>query len=194
MQVIAAPNQPNVPPAPPTFSQFLSNRPNISQRPPAGGPIASRFSWTNSQAPQTPHEPSRNTAAHVERDSFMTQRSSVPRFRTVDSWVNQQSNQIEARRLKEQFRLTQSTMYSIEDRDDREADIDEVPEMPALPKNIKDSSGLVGKEVKNKKHESLKSTLTAPIFKAHPGTEVRFSTHSTVPSEVLDMDRRNAVL
>ena len=42
-------------PAAPTFKQFMSNRPSISQRPGLGG-MASRFSWTNSQAPQTPHD------------------------------------------------------------------------------------------------------------------------------------------
>jgi hypothetical protein len=46
-------------PVAPSFRQFLSNRPAISQRPGVGsaaaGGMASRFSWTNSNAPQTPH-------------------------------------------------------------------------------------------------------------------------------------------
>jgi hypothetical protein len=182
-------------PAPPTFRQFLSNRPSISQRPAFGGQggMASRFSWTNSNAPQTPHDPSRDTLAQsVARESFMTSRSSVPRFRTVDSWVNQQSNRVEEQRLKQQFRMTQSTTYSEDD----------IPEMPALPPSIPKNangitrqpstkSGLVGKDIKHQRHDTQ---TTAPIFKAHPGTEVRFSTRSAVPSEILDRGRENAAL
>ncbi|KAG9191228.1 hypothetical protein G6011_09316 [Alternaria panax] len=199
----------NLPP-PPTFRQFLSNRPSISQRSgfggasaaaATGGGMASRFSWTNSQAPQTPHDPSRDTATQqLGRDSFMTSRSSVPRFRTVDSWVNQQSNRVEEQRLKQQFRMTQSTTYSE----------DEVPEMPALPSGVPKNasgitrqpsaaglsrngskSGLVGRDIKHQRHDTQ---TTAPIFKAHPGTEVRFSTRSAVPSEILDRGRDNVAL
>jgi hypothetical protein len=147
--------------------------------------MMSRFSWTNSNAPQTPHDPSRDTVNQpvVGRDSFVTTRSSVPRFRTIDSWVNQQSTRVEEQRLKQQFRMTQSTTYS---------DDDNVPEMPAVPKDLKPvSSGLAGKNIKHQRHDTVD---TAPIFKAHPGTEVRFSTRSTVPSEVLDMGRRNVAL
>lgn len=162
------PHQQSSVPAPPTFRQFLSNRPSASQRPGLGGGMASRFSWTNSNAPQTPHDPSRDTAiAGPGRDSFMTQRSSVPRFRTIDSWVNQQSTRIEEQKLKQQFRMTQSTTYS---------DEDSVPEMPRVPSTL-------SKEVKHARHDTVD---TAPIFKQHPGTEVRFSTRSTVPSEVLE--------
>lgn len=170
------PRQMSALPAPPTFRQFLSNRPSASQRPGLGGGMMSRFSWTNSNAPQTPHDPSRDTAMAPGRDSFMTTRSSVPRFRTIDSWVNQQSTRIEEQRLKQQFRMTQSTTYS---------DEDSVPEMPPVPK-MKD-----GRDVKHQRHDTVD---TAPIFKQHPGTEVRFSTRSTVPSEVLDMGRRNVAL
>ncbi|CAO2655356.1 Nn.00g104200.m01.CDS01 [Neocucurbitaria sp. VM-36] len=177
-------------PAPPTFRQFLSNRPSISQRPGIGGAMMSRFSWTNSNAPQTPHDPSRDTVAQpIGRDSFMTQRSSVPRFRTVDSWVNQQSNRVEAQRLKQQFRMTQSSTSSGEG-----DDVDEVPEMPAVPKKLKEASGLAGKDIRHQRHDTTTTVQTAPIFKAHPGTEVRFSVRSTVPSEVLDMGRKNAAL
>lgn len=149
--------------------------------------MASRFSWTNSNAPQTPHDPSRDTVAQpIGRDSFMTQRSSIPRFRTVDSWVNQQSNRIEEQRLKQQFRMTQSSTGS--------DDVDEVPEIPVVPKTFKEGNGLAGKAIRHERHDTTTSVQTAPIFKAHPGTEVRFSVRSTVPSEVLDMGRRNAAL
>lgn len=175
-------------PAPPTFKQFMSNRPSISQRPGLGG-IASRFSWTNSQAPQTPHDPSRDTLNQpLGRESFMTDRSSVPRFRTINSWVNQQSNRVEEQKLREQYRMTQSSAYS----EDPNGDV--VPEMPPVPKTYKQTGGLAGKDIKHQRHDTTTSVGTAPIFRQHPGTEVRFSTRSTVPSEILDMGRKNSVL
>jgi hypothetical protein len=202
-------------PPPPTFKQFLFNRPSISGQPKAGGPMISRFSWTNSQAPQTPHDPHRDTNTHtIGRDSFMTQRSSVPRFRTVDSWVNQQANRIEEQKLKEQFRLTgTSTVYSGDDGPET------IPEVPTLPKNVgqlRETSpptisvieapkapktspppfggGLPGKNIKHERQDTHTTVDTAPIFRQHPGTEVRFSTHSVVPSEILDMGREPNVL
>lgn len=186
-----------LPPAPPTFRQFLSNRPTASQRAPNGGSgngsggMASRFSWTNSNAPQTPHDPTRDTVAQpLGRDSFMTARSSVPRFRTVDSWVNQQSNRVEEQRLKQQFRMTQSSTSSGPDETPSESD--KVPPMPTQLQ--RKPSGLAGKNIKHARHDTATTVLTAPVFRAHPGTEVRFSTRSTVPSEVLDMGRKNAAL
>ncbi len=175
-------------PAPPTFRQFMSNRPSISQRPGLGG-MNSRFSWTNSQAPQTPHDPSRDTVNQpLGRESFMTNRSSVPRFRTINSWVNQQSNRVEEQKLREQYRMTQSSAYS------EDTYGDQVPEMPPLPKTYRQTGGLAGKDIKHQRHETTTSIGTAPIFQQHPGTEVRFSTRSTVPSEILDMGRKNSVL
>jgi hypothetical protein len=194
-------------PVAPSFRQFLSNRPAISQRPGVGsaaaGGMASRFSWTNSNAPQTPHDPSRDTVAQpVGRDSYMTTRSSVPRFRTIDSWVNQQSTRVEEQKLKQQFRMTQSTTYS----DD---EVPEMPQIPEVPKNASgisrqpstaglarngSKSGLVGRDIKSQRHDTMKTDLTAPVFKAHPGTEVRFSTRSAVPSEILDIGRQNEAL
>ncbi|KAF2111491.1 hypothetical protein BDV96DRAFT_183992 [Lophiotrema nucula] len=195
-------------PPPPTFKQFLYNRPSQSGQPRIG-PMISRFSWTNSNAPQTPrHEFNRDTNSHaVMRDSYMTQRSSVPRFRTVDSWVQQQSNRIEEQKLKDQFRLTStSTVYS---GDDENPSIPEVPEVPrhyskmgeAGPSNVTASQalasnpvtpqpqptkGLPGKNIKHERHDTQMTVETAPIFRQHPGTEVRFSTRSTVPSEILN--------
>jgi hypothetical protein len=203
-------------PPPPTFKQFLSNRPSASQKNSGFGNMVSRFSWTNSNAPQTPHDPSRDTNSHVVgRDSFMTQRSSVPRFRTVDSWVNQQANRVEAQKLKDQFRLTQtSTVYSGDE------ELSNVPEVPAIPQHMSRPlgdvrhsrnhsrnpsnpltpppqpplGGLPGKNIKHERHDTRTTVDTAPIFRQHPGTEVRFSTRSVVPSEILDMGPRPNVL
>ncbi|KAL1596334.1 hypothetical protein SLS60_008979 [Paraconiothyrium brasiliense] len=199
-------------PPPPTFKQFLNNRPSISGKAGFGG-MMSRFSWTNSNAPQTPKITTQQEPYHGGRESYMTSRSSVPRFRTVDSWVNQQTNRIEAQKLKDQFRLTStSTVYSQDDENDQ------VPEVPAMPKNVERlressapmsaslplrapatpplpiSKGLPGKNIKHERHDTRTTVDTAPIFKQHPGTEVRFSTRSAVPSEILDRGRPNNVL
>jgi hypothetical protein len=201
-------------PPPPTFKQFLDNRPSVSQR---TGPNAmiSRFSWTNSNAPQTPHDPSRDTATQIiGRDSFMTQRSSVPRFRTIDSWVDQQANRIEEQKLHEQYRLTQSSTGTAAE--DAHPSIPEVPEIPealtravsavppantavtetAQPMSPLPPPGLPGRNVhaKHERHDTHTTVETAPIFRAHPGTEVRFSTRSAVPSEILDIGRLHTVL
>lgn len=172
--------------------------------------MMSRFSWTNSNAPQTPKATIQD-AYQGGRESYMTSRSSVPRFRTVDSWVNQQTNRIEAQKLKEQFRLTStSTAYSGDEENDH------VPEVPAMPKNVerlRESSapmsaslplrapatpplppGLPGKNIRHERHDTRTTVDTAPIFKQHPGTEVRFSTRSAVPSEILDRGRNPNVL
>jgi hypothetical protein len=169
--------------------------------------MISRFSWTNSNAPQTPHDPSRDTNSHtIGRDSFMTQRSSIPRFRTVDSWVAQQSDRIEEQKLREQFRMTQtSTVYSGDDENPS------IPEVPEIPRNVTNSAqslkpkkstspppapsgGLPGKNIRHERHDTRTTVDTAPIFRQHPGTEVRFSTRSVVPSEILDMGRKPNVL
>jgi hypothetical protein len=198
-------------PQPPTFKQFLFNRPSVSGKPTAGG-MASRFSWTNSNAPQTPRELAREESTQIGRDSYVTTRSSVPRFRTVDSWVNQQTTRIEEQKLKEQFRLTStSTVYS----DDS---LDRIPEVPSMPHNVeklRENStllsntlpprmpgtppvqpikGLPGKNIRHERSDTRTTVDTAPIFRQHPGTEVRFSTRSAVPSEILDRGQRANVL
>jgi hypothetical protein len=198
-------------PQPPSFKQFLFNRPSVSGKPAAGG-MASRFSWTNSNAPQTPREQGREENTQIGRDSYVTTRSSVPRFRTVDSWVNQQTTRVEEQKLKEQFRLTlTSTVYS----DDS---LDRIPEVPAMPVNVetlRENStnlsnalpprmpgttpaqplkGLPGKNIRHERHDTRTTVDTAPIFRQHPGTEVRFSTRSAVPSEILDRGQKPNVL
>jgi len=118
-------------PPPPTFKQFLHNRPSVSGKPPAApAGMTSRFSWTNSNAPQTPRRITREESAPISRDSYVTTRSSVPRFRTVDSWVNQQTNRLEEQKLKEQFRLTSTSTASSDE------GLDRIPEVPAMPRNV----------------------------------------------------------
>jgi hypothetical protein len=209
-------------PPPPTFKQFLFNRPSVSGKPAPGNNMMSRFSWTNSNSPQTPHDTSRDTNIHTTqqaqgRDSYITTRSSAPRFRTIDSWVGQQTNRIEEQRLKDQFRLTASTVTSSSSEEEggcSEAR-DRVPEVPAMPKNVqalRESSaqissqlpdrrpvsptlpGLPGRNVRHKRQQTGSTVDTAPIFRQHPGTELRFSMKSDVPSEILDRGRMDNAL
>jgi hypothetical protein len=198
-------------PPPPTFKQFLFNRPSISGRPGPNNTV-SRFSWTNSNAPQTPHDPHRDTNINSQlgRDSFVTTRSSVPRFRTVDSWVTQQTNRITEQKLRDQFRLTQTSTVSAGDDIDT-TNMDAIPAVPQLPHGVtpaqyspviprkplrtpSNAAGLPGKNVRHQRHTTHTSVGTAPIFRQHPGTEVRFSMRSAVPTEVLDLERRDRIL
>lgn len=201
-------------PPPPTFRQFLSNRPSISAKQGGLGPMVSRFSWTNSNAPQTPHDPSRDTNSHIAptpgRDSFMTQRSSVPRFRTIDSWVGQQASRLEEQKLQDQLPVTRNSTYSEGPDMSNVPEESEVPDVPALPQNVaalqngseklpqplrrSPSSGLPGKNVRHERHDTNATNETAPIFRQHPGNEVRFSTRSLVPSEILNTKMRTSVL
>lgn len=195
-------------PPPPTFRQFLFNRRSIAQ-PRAGAPaMVSRFSWTNSNAPQTPHDPTRDTYGNVPgfmpRESIMTSRSSVPRFRTVDSWVNHQASRFEEQKLRDQLRAQGSAFMSDDEKDN------DVPEVPILPLNITKlreeasgsngaalpNGGLAGKNIKHERHDTSTTVTdeTAPIFRQHPGNEVRFSTRSLVPSEILNDKMRASVL
>ena len=136
----------------------------------------------------------------------MTQRSSIPRFRTIDSWVDQQANRLEEQKLRDQFRNTQMSQVSSASVEEEQRDT--VPEVPLLPKNVTglrdgvkipipaspSPRGLPGRNVKHERHDTRTTVETAPIFRQHPGTEVRFSTRSAVPSEILDMGRKPNVL
>ena len=61
----------------------------------ASQPKQSRFSWTNSQAPKTPLD---------NRFSVATSVSSVPRYRTVESWVGVQAGRLDNARLQDHLR------------------------------------------------------------------------------------------
>lgn len=131
----------------------------------APGPVPklSRFSWTNSQAPATPRDP---------RESFVTTRSSVPRFRTVESWIDQQRRKVEARQ-EQNKRLSNR---SSKGRELKEAEKALEEELAAT----------------RSKHVTQASDLT--VFRHHPGTEVVVPRGSVVPSEILDTKIRAPVL
>lgn len=118
----------------------------------------SRFSWTNSQVPKTPQE---------SRFSFATSVSSVPRYRTVESWVGVQAGRIDAAKLQQHLRQQAN----------RKNSVPSVPDLPTKQPSRPQSKKLM----RQQKRVSDKS-----IFKVHPGTKIKLSRESVVPSEILD--------
>lgn len=120
-------------------------------------PKASRFSWTNSNAPKTSND---------SRYSIATSTSSVPRYRTVESWVGAQTGRIDPAKFQDHLRRE----YEASAREP-------VPEVPSLPK----SPGRRSKLVKHRPHMS-----DASVFRVHPGTRIDIPRTSLIPSEILD--------
>ena len=121
-------------------------------------PKVSRFSWTNSQVTKTPQE---------SRFSVETSTSSVPRYRTVESWVGVQVGRIDAAKLQQHLRQQANRQSSI-------------PSVPDLP-TTRPSSPQPKKLIKQRRHVSDVS-----VFRMHPGTEIKFPRGSPIPSEILD--------
>ncbi|PQE15594.1 hypothetical protein CJF30_00005997 [Rutstroemia sp. NJR-2017a BBW] len=122
---------------------------------PEGGPLpeipVSRFSWTT--ASQTQHN----------RDTIYTTTSeeTAPRFRTVNSWVAQQTGRVERKQLTDQ----------------------EIPIMPEIPAsyNIPEVPAPLFSAERHQRNPSEN-----PAFKHHPGDQVELQTGSRVPSAILD--------
>lgn len=121
-------------------------------------PKASRFSWTNSHVSKAPQE---------SRFSVETSVSSVPRYRTVDSWVGVQVRRIDAAKLQQHLRQQANRQSS-------------VPSIPDLPV-IRPPSPQAKKLIQQRNHVSDGS-----MFRVHPGTEIKLPRASRVPSEILD--------
>lgn len=122
-------------------------------------PKVSRFSWTNSNAPKTPNE---------SRFSIATSTSSVPRYRTVESWVGAQTGRIDPAKFQDHLRRE----YEASNREP-------VPEVPSLPPPKSPSRR--SKLVKHRPHMS-----DASVFRVHPGTRIDIPRTSLIPSEILD--------
>jgi hypothetical protein len=122
---------------------------------PEGGPLpeipVSRFSWTT--ASQTQHN----------RDTIYTTTSeeTAPRFRTVNSWVAQQTGRVERKQMTDQ----------------------EIPVMPEIPAsyNIPEVPAPLFSAERHQRNPSEN-----PAFKHHPGEQVELQTGSRVPSAILD--------
>lgn len=230
-----APEPQDPQPPPQTFRQFLYSRRTSSTPAPRpgpgagfGGPLISRFSWTNSQAPQTPAEAhtrvsnanlnlspngvattTTTTAAAAAlpmaagRESVATARSSLARFRTIDSWVSQQAARVEEQRLREMARPRRGSNLSGGDGDTGVGvgvgmgAEDGVPEVPDLPPNaslLGVPGGVPGGRAAARLQRHDSSATEATVFRQHPGTEVRMSVRSLVPSEILNSNMRPSVL
>ena len=153
-------------------------------------PKISRFSWTNSQAPQTPRDA---RDPHLSRVSVATSTDSIPRFRTVESWVSQQAGRYAERSIKDYFveadtkseagteysrQRSTSTLIPPDEQDPFPQRFDQtsqssVPTVPQIPSHLK--------------HErAVTQASDATVFRQHPGTEIVIPRGSRVPSEVLD--------
>ena len=142
----------------------------------------------------------------VGRESVATARSSLARFRTINSWVSQQAARVEEQRLREMARPRRGSNLSDGDGDAgvgvgvRMGAGDGVPEVPDLPPNaslLGVPGGVPGGRAaaaaaRLQRHDS--SATEATVFRQHPGTEVRMSVRSLVPSEILNSKIRPSVL
>lgn len=119
--------------------------------------LGPRFSWANVPTPRT-------LGNHRNRDTATTttSRDSEPRFRTVTSWVNQQTNRV----MKNQDSAPAAPAPG--------QGRDSVPDLPAIPAAY--GGG---------KHQRMPSAETDVVFKAHPGDEVEIKEGSRIPSTLL---------
>ena len=74
---------------------------------------------------------------------------------------------------------------------------DGVPEVPDLPSNVSllgVPGGVPGGRAAARLQRHDSSATEAAVFRQHPGTEVRMSVRSLVPSEILNSKMRPSVL
>ncbi|KFY28617.1 hypothetical protein V493_02832 [Pseudogymnoascus sp. VKM F-4281 (FW-2241)] len=119
--------------------------------------LGPRFSWANIPTPRT-------LGNHRKRDTVTTTTSqdSEPRFRTITSWVNQQTSRV----MKNQNDGGTAAVPGQER--------DSVPDLPAIPEAYGGA-----------KHKRISSAETDVVFKAHPGDEVEIKERSRIPSTLL---------
>ncbi|QSZ37017.1 hypothetical protein DSL72_009109 [Monilinia vaccinii-corymbosi] len=123
----------------------------LDDSPPPQNPV-SRFSWTTA---------SQGGARNRDTIYTTTSEETAPRFRTVNSWVAQQTGRVEQKQ--------QSVM--------------EVPAMPEIPISYTHRSQ-VPYPLFTGGHQRQASDNS--VFKYHPGDEIGFGGGSRVPSSVLD--------
>jgi hypothetical protein len=108
-------------------------------------------------------------------DATSRRSSSVTRFRTVESWVGQQANQLEERSFQEYL-----------EREIQDKILESPPPPPKVPRKggggPPPSKGMMGAGG----GRLITQNSDSPFFRAHPGTEVRLPRSSLIPSEILD--------
>ncbi|OBT90653.1 hypothetical protein VE02_00529 [Pseudogymnoascus sp. 03VT05] len=125
-----------------------------------GVDLGPRFSWANVPTPRT-------LGTHRNGDTANTatttnSRDSEPRFRTVTSWVNQQTNRVMKNQGDDRASAAPGQGSS------------SVPDVPAVPEAY--GGG---------KHQRMSSAETDVVFRAHPGDEVEIKESSRIPSTLL---------
>ncbi|KAF1982481.1 hypothetical protein K402DRAFT_407660 [Aulographum hederae CBS 113979] len=145
-------------------------------------PKLSRFSWTNSQATPTPRDPRFSIATSTT--------SSVPRYRTVESWVGQQTNNVQERQIKElldmmppepqEVRNTTPMPYQQEEQ--------QFQHPPASrPRHEQQDVPQTGYIWEAEYRPRRKPVLSqASVFNVHPGEQMKLPRGSRIPSEILD--------
>jgi hypothetical protein len=145
-------------------------------------PKDSRFSWTNSQAPKTPMD--------LSRFSIATSASSIPRYRTVESWVGHQANRLDEEVIQGYLeKEIESRMHRMSNRPDASAVT--ITTTLVAEKDTKESTSRQSNTgppptIRRPGGTARHSRLRASDYMQHPGTEVRIPRVSLIPSEILD--------
>jgi hypothetical protein len=103
------------------------------------------------------------TAATATTTTTTSSEDSAPRFRTVNSWVDQQASRVERKQERRQKK--------------RRKEVEMMPAMPDMP--AMDAA----KEAYRKRSQS---EVTEPVFTYHPGEEVPISKGKRVSSKILN--------
>jgi hypothetical protein len=140
-------------------------------------PKASRFSWTNSQAPKTPQD--------LSRFSVATSASSIPRYRTVESWVGQQAGRLDEEAFQGYLQ------HEIESHIKPDASAVTLTTTLIAEKDPKESTSRISNypppvAKRGPPPVVRHSRLRASDLMQHPGTEVPLPRVSLIPSEILD--------
>lgn len=180
-------------------------------------PKPSRFSrysqmFRTSRQPTIPDLPLPMPVADVNRYSTISDDKSVARYRTVDSWVGQQADHYEERRIQARIQyqldealgdlhraastsddermtkmktipLKDSSSVFVDKADDDEGG-DHVTELSMLPDVAKSRSVKRTTSTKQRSRKTNESDMT--VFRAHPGTKVDIPASTRVPSAILD--------
>ncbi|KAL9089968.1 MAG: hypothetical protein Q9165_005497 [Trypethelium subeluteriae] len=161
------------------------------ERQPPTGPTLSRFSWTEaaSQEPPTP----RFALGLAERQSVATStRSSLPRFRKVESWVGNQMGRLDSVLFRNQPGLQEGGEGA------GEVAVPVVPQHGKVWKGVvkgaegqgrEDQRALVGVQEEVEAGHA-RQVSDATVFRQHPGTMLPPPRASVIRSEDLDQRLR----
>ena len=110
--------------------------------------------------------------------SIATSVESVPRFRSVSSWVNHQTSRMEGKNNSPQRTPSSggSSINNNNNNNSRSSGSEEIPDVPNVP------TGLGG----GTEMRRMDSTSTATVFRHHPGEKIEIGRGSIIPSDVLD--------